>query len=78
MQTKSKEETDRSSGKNNPIRVDHYQRGWFAKGTSVGFSTTYLAVRKNTSTYFNGTIFRLASADSTPFSTFHGLSNNSN
>ena len=63
MQTKSKEETDRSSGKNKPIRVDHYQRGWFAKGASVGFSTTYLAVRKNPRTYFNGTIFRLASAD---------------
>jgi hypothetical protein len=63
METKSKENTDNSSGENIPVRVDHYQRGWYSKGESVGFSTTYLAVTKNQNAYFNGTIFRLATTD---------------
>ncbi len=63
METKSKQGTDSSSGANKPIRVDHYQRGWFARGDSTGFSTTYLGVIKDTHAHLNGTFFRLATAD---------------
>jgi hypothetical protein len=64
METKSKTATDKRSGENKPVIVDHYQRGWFAKGVSVGFSTSYLAISKNANSHFNGAIFRLATPDS--------------
>lgn len=64
MQTKSKTATDSSSGNNLPVLVDHYQRGWLAKGVSLGLSTTYLAAIKKPNAHFNGTIFRLATAGS--------------
>jgi hypothetical protein len=62
MQTKSKNATNRNSGANRPVIVDHYRRGWFAKGESVGFSTTYLGVTQNTNAHFNGSIFYLPQA----------------
>ncbi|MDQ8039858.1 MAG: hypothetical protein AAGB33_00135, partial [Cellulomonas sp.] len=64
MQQKSKNSTDSSSGKNKPVEVYGYQRGWFAKGVSTGFSTTYLGIIKNRNAHFNSTIFPLATADS--------------
>lgn len=60
MQTASKNNTDRTSGENTPVMIDHYQRGWFAQGLSVGLSTTYLGIIKQSDAHFNGTIFRLA------------------
>lgn len=64
METQSKNGTDNTSGKNNPVEVDHYQRGWFSQGLSTGLSTTYLAVTKNEKAHFNGAIFRLANSES--------------
>lgn len=61
METHSKNTTDNSSGENYPVLIDHYQRGWFAKGLSTGFSTTYLGIIKKANAHFNGSIFRLAS-----------------
>lgn len=60
METKSKNQTDNTSAENKPVKVNHYQRGWLSEGSSVGLSTTYLGVIKNSQAYFNGTIFRLA------------------
>lgn len=60
METISKNNTDSSSGENKPVMINHYQRGWFAKGLSVGLSTTYLGIIKHSNAHFNGTIFRLA------------------
>ena len=60
METTSKNNTDRTSGENRPVMIDNYQRGWFAKGLSVGLSTTYLGIVKHSNAHFNGTIFRLA------------------
>lgn len=59
IETASKNSTDPRSGINKPVWVDHYQRGWFSKGLSDGFSTTYLGVIKNKHARFNGTIFNL-------------------
>lgn len=64
MEKKSKNGTDSTSGKNRPVNVAGYQRGWFSKGESIGFSTTYLGVIKNPDAYFNGTIFPLATSTS--------------
>jgi len=60
METTSKNNTDHTSGENRPVMIDNYQRGWFAKGLSVGLSTTYLGIIKQPNAHFNGTIFRLA------------------
>lgn len=60
MEAKSKNGTDSTSGKNRPVSVKNYQRGWFSKGESIGFSTSYLGVIKRSNAHFNGTIFPLA------------------
>lgn len=63
MESNSKKATDNRSGENKPVWVEHYQRGWFSKGLSDGFSTTYLGVIKSKTAHFNGTIFNLPSAN---------------
>ncbi|WP_342219485.1 hypothetical protein [Rickettsiella endosymbiont of Miltochrista miniata] len=62
MESNSKKATDNHSGENKPVWVEHYQRGWFSKGLSDGFSTTYLGVIKSKHAHFNGTIFNLPTA----------------
>lgn len=64
MENQSKAATDSSSGENIPVTVDHYQRGWFAKGVNIGLSTTYLAVIKKQTGSFNAAVFRLANVNS--------------
>lgn len=64
IETASKNATDRQSGENKPVWIAHYQRGWFSKGLSDGFSTTYLGVIKSKTAHFNGTIFNLRSPKS--------------
>lgn len=59
IETTSKNATDLHSGINKPVWVEHYQRGWFSKGLSDGFSATYLGVIKSKHARFNGTIFNL-------------------
>lgn len=59
IETASKNATDPHTGENKPVWVTHYQRGWFSKGLSDGFSTTYLGVIKNKHARFNGSIFNL-------------------
>lgn len=64
IESNSKKATDNRSGENKPVWVEHYQRGWFSKGLSDGFSTTYLGVIKSKHAHFNGTIFNLPAANS--------------
>lgn len=64
MESNSKKATDNRSGENKPVWVEHYQRGWFSKGLSDGFTTTYLGVIKSKHAHFNGTIFNLPAANS--------------
>lgn len=63
METKSKNNTDPTSGANRPVIVDNYQRGWLARESSIKLSTTYLAVIENSKARLNAVIFRLASPD---------------
>lgn len=64
IETASKNATDRHSGENKPVWIEHYQRGWFSKGLSNGLSTTYLGVIKSKKAHFNGTLFNLPSPNS--------------
>ncbi len=59
IETASKNATSYASGVNQPVWVEHYQRGWFSKGLSTGFSTTYLGIIKNKKARFNGAIFHV-------------------
>jgi hypothetical protein len=59
IETVSKNTTSRENGENQPVWIEHYQRGWFSKGISIGFSTTYLGVIKDKNVGFNGAIFRV-------------------
>lgn len=63
METASKERTDPGSGANLPIRVKGFQRRWNAKGSSVGFSTTYLGVAIEEKSSMNATIYRAFGSD---------------
>ncbi len=67
IETASKNATDRHSGENEPVLIEHYLRGWFAKGLSDGFSTTYLGVIKSKTAHFNGTIFNLPTRSIKPY-----------
>lgn len=61
IQQESKAKTYPHTGPNLPIEVQGYKRGWFGKGGSVGFSTTFLSVVEDTSAKFNGVLFRVPS-----------------
>jgi len=44
MRSASKERTWPGTGTNIPVKVDGFERGWNARGSEIGFSTTYLGV----------------------------------
>ena len=44
MQDESRRRTSPKAGPAHPVKVSGFQRGWFAKGDVLGFSTTYLGV----------------------------------
>lgn len=44
METASKARTWRNTGVSLPVRVRGFERSWTARGTDVGFSTTYLGI----------------------------------
>jgi hypothetical protein len=48
-----------------PVQVNGYRRGWFAKGSSVGFDTTYLGVVPDKANNLNAVIFKIT-ADEIP------------
>lgn len=59
IETASKNVTSHQTGEDQPVWVEHYQRGWFSKGLSPGLSTTFLGVIKNKNARFNGAIFHV-------------------
>jgi hypothetical protein len=64
IQSQSKRQTDPSSGESRPVRIKGYRRGWFARGLSTGFSTTYLGIVPEKAKHFNGVFFRVNGLDS--------------
>jgi hypothetical protein len=63
MQTKSKSTTHPNTGENMPVMIKGYKRGWFAKGSPIGPSTTFLGVLKDEKTELNGIIFELSTKE---------------
>jgi hypothetical protein len=63
MQQESRQRTAPAAGSALAIDVKGYRRGWFAKGSNTGFSTTFLgAVADNTGS-FNAVLFAINAVD---------------
>lgn len=63
MQAESRKRTAPKAGEAYPVRLEGYRRGWFAKGTGVGFDTTYLGVVPEENARLNAVIFQLTADD---------------
>ncbi|MBA2710076.1 MAG: gamma-glutamylcyclotransferase [Tatlockia sp.] len=58
MQESSKREDDAKAGDNYPIYLKGYERGWIEKGRPIGFSITYLGVRKKANGRINAVYYQ--------------------
>lgn len=59
MQDESRKRSAPNAGTAYPVRVNGYRRGWFAKGGSVGFDTTYLGVVPDNTRNLNAVIYTI-------------------
>lgn len=59
MQDESRKRTSPAAGPAHPVQVSGYRRGWFAAGSPVGFSTTFLGVVPEASARMNAVIYRV-------------------
>jgi hypothetical protein len=60
MQKESRLRTAPKAGKAYAVDVNGIQRGWFAKGASTGYSTTFLGAVIDTSSHINAVMFSLS------------------
>ena len=65
MQDESRKRTSPEAGPAHPIMVVGFQRGWIAKGDTVGFSTTYLGVSPDPKGSVNAVIYRVETRELT-------------
>ena len=63
MQDASRERTSPHAGPAHPVELAGFRRGWFARGASVGFSTTYLGVLPDGQGRLNAVIYRVDAAE---------------
>jgi hypothetical protein len=63
MQDASRERTSPHAGAAHPVEIAGFRRGWFARGTSVGFSTTFLGVLPDRNSRLNAVIYRVDAAE---------------
>lgn len=59
MQDESRKRTTPNNNIAYPIRVNGYQRGWFTKGSGIGFSTTFLGVVQRKESELNAAIYTI-------------------
>jgi hypothetical protein len=59
MQDESRRRTAPESGPAYPVKVTGWRRGWFARGTSVGFDATYLGIANDSDGEFNAVIYQI-------------------
>ncbi|BBJ23808.1 gamma-glutamylcyclotransferase family protein [Candidatus Nitrotoga sp. AM1P] len=59
MQDESRQRTTPNANISYPVQVNGYQRGWFTKGSGVGFSTTFLGVVQRKESTLNATIYTI-------------------
>ncbi|CAH1077572.1 gamma-glutamylcyclotransferase family protein [Candidatus Nitrotoga sp. 1052] len=57
MQDESRKRTTPNANIAYPVKVNGYQRGWFTKGSGVGFSTTFLGVVQSKESALNAAIY---------------------
>src|SRR5262245_59447259 len=65
MQDESRKRTSPQAGPAHPVEVAGYRRGWFARGDSVGFSTTYLGVAADATSNVNAVIYLVEASELT-------------
>lgn len=59
MQDESRKRTTPNANIAYPVKVNGYQRGWFTKGSGVGFSTTFLGVVQSKESTLNAVIYQI-------------------
>ncbi|MFZ2168145.1 MAG: gamma-glutamylcyclotransferase family protein [Methylococcaceae bacterium] len=59
MQDESRKRSAPNADTAYPVRVNGYRRGWFAKGGSVGFDTTYLGAVPDKAGKLNAVIYKI-------------------
>jgi hypothetical protein len=59
MQDESRQRTTPNANISYPVQVNGYQRGWFTKGSGVGFSTTFLGVVQRKESALNAAIYTI-------------------
>jgi hypothetical protein len=57
MQDESRKRTSPLAGPAHPVEVAGFRRGWIAKGSAVGFSTTYLGIVADPKSSVNAVIY---------------------
>jgi len=57
MEEASRRRTSPRAGPAHPVELSGFRRGWFERGASVGFSTTYLGVRPDAQGRMNAVVY---------------------
>jgi hypothetical protein len=63
MQDDSRSRSSPQAGPAHPVEIRGYRRGWFARGRSVGFGTTYLGALPDRDGRFNAVMYRVDPAE---------------
>lgn len=66
MQEESRRRTAPNVGSAFPVEVMGVRRGWFAKGTSVGYTTTFLGAIVDKTASMNAAVFSVPAAEVAP------------
>src|SRR6185437_8481839 len=62
MQDASRARTTQQAGPAHPVEVAGYRRGWFERGSPVGFSTTFLGVIADQQGRLNAVMYKVRPA----------------
>jgi hypothetical protein len=63
MQDESRMRTSPQAGAAHPVDVAGFRRGWFARGSNVGFSTTFLGAVQDASSHFNAVVYAVNASE---------------
>jgi len=63
MEDASRQRTSPRAGAAHPVEIAGFRRGWFARGSSIGFSTTYLGVVEDRQARLNAVAYAVDPAE---------------
>lgn len=66
MQDESRKRTSPQAGPAHPIELEGYRRGWFSRGSPIGFSTTFLGLVQDAASRLNAVIYQVDVAELAP------------